>query len=214
MDRGDDPVVATQGIVATQWVPRYSRKRNYISDLGNTACGPFAVPHGTSMYVCSPWHAAMNVSFVVAGMLTAAGAVLLRHAWPRRLATVMLVSWVLIGLGKALVGLVPENTEVGLHLLGALNVPVGSAVIMLFSFALRRTNLMVAAAGMVLGAVGLAGSILSTVGQFAGSSAYAGLGAGGMERVSVYPGLVWALMIGVVMCWYALSGRDVDPAFV
>jgi hypothetical protein len=50
-----------QIVVAAAWHhPPYSWLSNYISDLGNTACGPFKVPHGTPAYVCSPLHSAMN----------------------------------------------------------------------------------------------------------------------------------------------------------
>ena len=38
-----------QPVVASAWSPGYSWLHNYISDLGNTACGSFAVPHGTAM---------------------------------------------------------------------------------------------------------------------------------------------------------------------
>ena len=72
---------AAQGVAATAWHPPYSWSGNYISDLGNTACGPFAVPHGASMYVCSPRHALMNGSFVVLGALFVTGTLLLRGAW-------------------------------------------------------------------------------------------------------------------------------------
>ena len=67
-----------QLIVARAYAGTYSLHDNYISDLGNTACGPFAVPHGVPMDVCSPEHALMNTSFVAIGILTVAGALLLR----------------------------------------------------------------------------------------------------------------------------------------
>src|ERR1700737_1918360 len=71
-------------IVAAAWPRPYSYLHNYISDLGNTACGPFAYSQTTSVYVCSPLHPLMNASFVVVGLLTVAGAVLTWRAWPRR----------------------------------------------------------------------------------------------------------------------------------
>ena len=100
-----------QVVVAAAWHhPPYSWLSNYISDLGNTACGPFKVPHGTPAYVCSPMHSAMNASFIIAGLLTIAGAVLLRRFWPQgRLAMAALVLWVITGLGKFLAGLSPAD---------------------------------------------------------------------------------------------------------
>lgn len=188
-----------QIVAAAAWTRPYSLKNNYISDLGNTACGMFHVPHGTPYYVCSPDHGAMNASFVIFGVLTIAGAVLLRRIWPAgHLAHWVLGLWVLSGLGKIIVGLVPENTHIGLHLLGALNVPLGSVAILLLSLAIRRTSHAVSVIGIVVAVVGLAGSVLSTGGEFSGSSAYLGLGVGGAERLASYPGTLWMLMIGVI----------------
>lgn len=192
-------VLVTQVVVAAGWATPYSWSGNYISDLGNTACGPFAVPHGAAAYVCSPWHAGMNAAFVVSGVLTAAGAVLLRPVWPpRRRVAVAVVLMVIAGLGKIGVGLVPENTDLGLHTLAALNAPLLSIAILLVSSAVAGRQPVFAAAGAVLAAVGLAGAILSGAGQYAGSAAYLGLGVGGMERVANYPGLLWMIIAGVV----------------
>ena len=128
-------------LVAAAWTRPYSLKSNYISDLGNTACGMFHVPHGTPYYVCSPDHGLMNASFALLGVLTIAGALLLRRIWPAgHLASWALALWILSGIGKIIVGLVPENTHIGLHLLGALNVPLGSIAILLLSLAIRRTS--------------------------------------------------------------------------
>jgi hypothetical membrane protein len=188
-----------QIVAAAAWTRPYSLKNNYISDLGNTACGMFHVPHGTPYYVCSPEHGVMNASFAVFGVLTIAGALLLRRIWPAgRLARWALALWILSGLGKIIVGQVPENTHIGLHLLGALNVPLASVAILLLSLAIRRTSRALSTTGIVVAAVGLAGSFLSTAGQYAGSSLYLGLGVGGAERLASYPGTLWMLLIGII----------------
>ncbi len=187
-----------QVVVARAYADPYSLHDNYISDLGNTACGPFAVPHGVSMEVCSPEHALMNTSFVAVGGLTAVGAVLLRPMWPAgRLATTGVALWVLAGLGKIVVGLVPENTDIGLHLLGAFNIPIGSIAILILSIAVRRTAPLVAWLGVVLALLGLIGTVLSTAGQLS-PPLYLGLGVGGSERLGGYPGNLWMLIIGVL----------------
>jgi hypothetical membrane protein len=190
-----------QIVVAAAWHhPPYSWLGNYISDLGNTACGPFKVPHGTPAYVCSPMHSAMNASFIIAGILTIAGAVLLRRFWPRsRGTTVALVLLVITGLGKIFVGLVPENTNIDLHLLAAFNVPVGCVAILLLSLTARQPSRAVSVTGIVLAVVGLAATALSTVAEFASNSSLdLGLRAGGMERLADYPGALWILMIGII----------------
>lgn len=190
---------AAQIIAASAWGSPYSWMNNYISDLGNTACGQFAVPHGTPTYVCSPLHAVMNASFIITGVLAIAGAVLLRRMWPSRpLTTVALVLWVITGLGKIIVGLYPENTNVNLHLVGALNIPVESIAVLLLSLSVLGINRTVGIVGIALAVLGLAGTVLSTAGQFAGPSLYFGLGVGGIERVADYPAAVWKLMIGII----------------
>jgi hypothetical protein len=50
----------------------------------------------------------------------------------------------------------------------------------------------------VAAVIGLAGTIVSTAGQYAGSPAYLGLGAGGAERLASYPGSLWILAAGIV----------------
>ena len=197
---------------AAAWTRPYSLKNNYISDLGNTACGMFHVPHGTPYYVCSPDHGLMNASFAVAGVLTIAGALLLRRIWPAgHLARWALVLWILSGIGKIIVGLVPENTHIGLHLLGALNVPLGSVAILLLSLAIRRTSHTISVIGIMVAAVGLAGSVLSIGGEFAGSSLYLGLGVGGAERLASYPGSLWMLMIGIIAMFSARTWQNFRP---
>jgi hypothetical protein len=66
-------------------------------------------------------------------------------------------SVVITGLGKILVGWSsPENKNVDLHLLGALNIPVGCVAILLLSLSIRQVNRTVASTGTVLAIVGLA----------------------------------------------------------
>jgi hypothetical membrane protein len=86
-------------------------------------------------------HSAMNASFIAAGILTVAGAIWLRGFWPRsRGTTVALILWGITGLGKIGVGLVPENTNISLHLLAAFNVPVGCVAILLLSLPRRQSS--------------------------------------------------------------------------
>ena len=188
-----------QVVVATAWRPAYNWFDNYISDLGNTACGPFTVPHGAPAYVCSPMHAMMNASFVLAGILTIAGTVLLFRFWPRRrMSTIALALLLVAGLGKILVGFAPENGNVALHLLGAMNLPATSVAILLLSITIRHAHTPLAVTGGIVAVVGLVGTVLSTVGQYAGPALYLGVGAGGMERLAGYPSNLWMLLIGIL----------------
>jgi hypothetical membrane protein len=192
-----------QILAAAAWARPYSLTNNYISDLGEHRLRdvPCAARDGLLRVLTRP--CAMNASFAVFGVPTVAGALLLRRIWPTgRLAHWALALWLLSGLGKIIVGLVLENTHIGLHLLGALNVPLGSIAILLLSLAIRRTSHTVSVIGIVVAVVGLVGSFLSTAGEFAGSWLYLGLGVGGTERLASYPGSLWMLWIGLIAMFF------------
>lgn len=175
--------IVAQFVVAAQWRPPYSWWDNYISDLGNTGCGQFM-----ANYVCSPLAGVMNASFIIAGLLTVAGVGLLRSVWPETgMATVGVLLWILAGAGKVLVGVAPENENISLHLIGALNIPLASVAILVLALASRRSGLGVF--GIVVAVVGLAGLALSI---FAPDF----MGVGGAERLAGYPADIWLFVVG------------------
>lgn len=83
------------------WTGHYSMRHDFISDLGAAS--------GSSL------HRLMNGSFVLQGVLIFFGAVLLH----RVLSRIALALLAIAGLGVLVVGLVPEDTNARLHLLGA-----------------------------------------------------------------------------------------------
>jgi hypothetical membrane protein len=170
-----------QAWVALAWTTPFSLLLNFISDLGNTECG--LSNSETHLYVCSPRHALMNVSFVVLGLTIFVGGVLThesrRPGITRQFARAFMV---VAGIGGILVGWFPENENLRLHSLGAgayfLFANVG--LVLLGRSAAggpaRAKGLTIA-----LGVIGIAATILF----FSGS--YFGLGIGGTERLLVYP---------------------------
>lgn len=188
-----------QIVVAASWNPPYEWFNNYISDLGNTACGMFAVPHGTPAFVCSPLHAVMNASFVLSGLLVIAGTGLLWGAWPgRKMTAASQVLWIVSGLGKLGVGLAPENRNIALHTVAALSIPVASAAVLLLSLAILRQRRALALVGLGLFAMALIGTVSSIAAQSAGPALLFGLGVGGMERLASYPANVWLVVLGTI----------------
>lgn len=184
-----------QLVVVAAWPRPYDWANHYISDLGNTVCGPYA-----GLYVCSPLYILMNTSFVLLGITMTAGALLmLRAQLPRN--TFMRLGLgciVLSGLGTVAVGVFPENVGAIFHTIGAfLGLGVGALGIVLFGFGYTHASRFFKLYTIVLGFIALAAFILFVCGV------YAGLGRGGMERLSSYPFTVWLITAGM----YVLHAR-------
>ena len=193
-----------QAVVQSAWTTPYSLSRNYISDLGNTSCGLSEV--GTSLvYVCSPWHAAMNVSFVVFGIGILLGCVLVRDALPAsRLWLTGLALVAVAGPGAILVGVFPEDLNLPYHKLGAgMQFISGNAGLVVVGIAMWRARRWpsLAAGAIVAGAVGLVATGLFVAEQ------YLGLGIGGMERAAAYPLPIWLIAAGICFMPFARGGN-------
>jgi hypothetical membrane protein len=191
-----------QVVVASAWAMPFSVKTRFISDLGNTACGPY--PNSSSVIVCSPWHAAMNASFIVVGITMAAGAILTRRAftagWRRGLAIVLFVA---AGAGVVMVGVYPENENITMHSMGAgINFVGGNLALVLFGLAVQSTSSrrqfkwFSVTAGMV--------GLIAT-GLFAARYDL-GLGPGGIERFAAYTTTTWQIVAGLVVWQQSKSG--------
>lgn len=192
----------TQVVVASAWTMPFSLKTRFISDLGNTACGPY--PNSSSVIVCSPWHAAMNASFIIVGITMAAGAILTRSAftagWRRRVAIVLFVA---AGAGVLMVGVYPENENITMHSIGAgVNFVSGNVALVLFGLAVpstswRRQFMWFSIAAGIVG--------LTATGLFAARYDL-GLGPGGIERFAAYTTTTWQIVAGLVVRRQPQSG--------
>lgn len=183
---------AGQGVAQAAWTAPYSLIDNRISDLGATACGPEL---GT--YICSPMHALMNVTFVVTGALLLIGLLLTRRAWPRRKLTAWGFAFLAVaGAGTILVGLNPENVNLGLHVVGALNIPCGSLGLLLLGLATWESRPGVSKLTLLLAGIGFAGMVGGiAVGVLGGH------GAGLAERLALYPAVLWTALVGGWLTW-------------
>jgi hypothetical membrane protein len=190
------------GQVAAQlaFVPTYSLIDDRISDLGNTACGPWL----TRAYACSPLHDVMNASLLLTGVLLIVGALLTRHAWPRRrLSTWGLVVLALAGAGFVVVGLNPENVNLRLHLLGASNLVLSNLGVLLMGLACWRDSRSRATFSLALAGLGFSGLLLGPV-----LIVLTGHGGGIGERLALYPIVVWLVCVGVALTPQAHRAAD------
>ena len=154
-------------LVAEGSLPSYSVSSQVISDLGVLATAPL-----------------FNASVILLGLLTLAAAYFFHRTHKTLWIT---VPFMLAGIGFVGVGLFPE-TVLGAHALFALLAFVfGNVVAILISFRLRGPLRWLS---IVLGVLGLV-----ALGLFL-SGNDAGIGAGGMERLIVYPVLFWFTALG------------------
>jgi hypothetical membrane protein len=186
----------TQVVVASAWSRPFSLANDYISDLGNTACG--AYPVGVDHLVCSPWHLAMNLSFMTLGVTMIIGAWLTRDAFPAGWVRALAITlFSLAGIGVIVVGIYPENTNNARHVFGAaLNFVAGNVAMVVFGLALAQrssTQRWLIPVSIGAGVLGFTATLLLV------SAHYLGLGVGGMERLAAYPMTVWQMIIGAAL---------------
>jgi len=164
-------------LVRREWTIPYSFARNYVSDLGATV---------------SPWHALMNGSFVLQGLLIAGGALLTWRRWSM-LGRIGMCLLLISGLGVVMVGFVPEDGNGSLHRLGAAFHFLGAGLGMITAGLSARHG----AFRWVSIAVGLA-VLAATVLVGEGSGALIrDVGVGAVERVAAYGIAGWMVIAGV-----------------
>lgn len=198
-----------QLVVESGWRTPYSWAANNISDLGNIHCGTWDASR--PRYVCSPWHDAMNASFVAHGVLLLAGTLLAGACWGRGGAAVTARILMAVNAGGwVLVGLVPADADENVHVLGAL------LIMGLGNLGLLCTGLVpgrslfgrLRAVSLVLAALAVAAA-----GMFF-AQADPGTGLGGLERVAAFGVDAWALVMAVAMLRAARGAGAVTPEAV
>ena len=96
------------------------------------------------------------------------------------------------GAGTILIGLSPENVNVFVHLVGALNIPAGNVAMILLGLAIWRDQRGMAWFSVLAGVVGLLGML---AGPFL--VILTGQGGGLAERIALYPLIIWLIVFGV-----------------
>jgi hypothetical membrane protein len=172
--------------------PPFSWATNNISDLGNVTCGMWDTTRPRE--VCSPWHVVMNSAMIGTGVLLALGIML---TWPvlgRGVSTRAAQLLTLAGAGGyILIGAYPADVNENNHFLAALLIFVLGNVGMLVASLARRSPVLgpMRGASLALALTGLAGTALFW------DQVDLGFGVGGMERVAVFPLLIWTVAVAV-----------------
>ena len=154
-------------IVAEALYPGYSISTNYISDLG---VGPSSLVFNTSIFLL--------------GLLSLIGTYFLYRAYNLKVITILLTFAALASMG---VGIFTENSE-PMHMVVSFFAFLFSGLSAIFSYRLMKHPFSIIV--ILLGGMSLLAMILF-IGNF-----YFGLGVGGMERMIVYPILIWMIGFG------------------
>lgn len=164
--------LAANVVAAVPW--QFSWADSTISDLGRTSAS---------------WHGLMNATLLLTAVLLTVGAVSLLRG---RLARVLLL---LTSLGYALAGLYPVDVNENAHFVGGLLILLsGNASMVFAAYALRdelRPWLWLRDWTLILAAIAIMGTVLFFARQGMG------IGVGGMQRIAVFPLLVWATVVGL-----------------
>ena len=161
----------------------YSVSNNYVSDLG---VGPSAVVFNSSVFIL--------------GLLIALGAFFLGNN--SRFKTIRILLF-LMAVGAMGVGIVTKNFTLGHGAVSSMAFFFGGLSAVTSNRLLKKP---LSLAGVILGAMTIGALALFSIGMVASGSIsstvaydsifYLGLGPGGMERMIVYPSLMWLALFG------------------
>ncbi|MBV9712788.1 MAG: DUF998 domain-containing protein, partial [Ktedonobacteraceae bacterium] len=151
-----------QAIAQAAWTTPYSLFKNYISDLGAVHCRSFTIAVNSNytyhQYVCSPLYKVLDGSSILLGLLIVLGVILLRSIWPpTHLATTGLVLVALYGVGRIVVGFVPEDVNLKLHVVGSAGFLFGNLGSILVGLACWGTTRWKAIVSIGVGVIGTLG---------------------------------------------------------
>ena len=161
----------------------YSVGQQYVSDLGDWNLA------GNSAAI-------YDASIILAGTLLFASAYFIQRGFKNRLFTTLLI---MSGIGMFVVGVVAENIFLPVHEAFTLVALIFGAASAIMSYKFEKSPL--SYVSVILGAVTLLAMVFSL------SGANLGLGKGGMERLVIYPFLLWVLGFGAY-----LIGNSSDTA--
>jgi hypothetical membrane protein len=190
------------------WRTPYSWMANPLSDLGAVRCQRTGSGYPLPRYVCSPLHAVMNGSLVSLGVLLAGGVLLTAPCWGSGIASRgargLLIA---AALGSVLVGLVPEDVHLSVHLLGAvLGIGMGNCGFILAGLIRRASPFgRLRPLTLPLSILAMAATVLLFTGHIPAS------GFGGVQRLADYPLRCWMVIAGIYLLREATQVPHLQP---
>lgn len=171
-------------IVAEAVYPGYSVANNYISDLGPPCSSGASCGSQTSWMI-------FDGSIILMGLtILASGFYIYRYFKWKPAAAFIFMS----GIGALGVGIFNETAPFGLHGIFSLITFLGIGLAAIVAFWLQKPPLSYFSA--ILGLISLVMLILYLPGTGTDFGSYLGIGVGGLERMIVYPVLLWGVAFG------------------
>ena len=196
-------------VAQAAWRAPYSWMVNPLSDLGAVDCQRAGSGYPLSRYVCSPLHGVVNVSVIALGVLLAGGVLLTVSCWGggavSRGARILLIAG---AVGSVMVGLVPEDVNLDLHVLGAFaGIVVGNCGFLLAGLIRRGSPLgRLRPVTLPLSILAMAAAVLLFTGSIPAGDF------GGVERLAVFPLRCWLLIAGIFLLREAARSAGAGPA--
>jgi hypothetical membrane protein len=169
-------------LLAEALYPGYSISGNYISDLGAYCNGTF--PAAGVCVIYQPTSSIFNSSVFLLGVLLVVAAYVFWRPLGMKVFSILIL---LTGIGAMGVGVFPETYPIAHE--------ITSDIAFIFAglsaiWGYRLTKAPMSYFSVILGVVNLVAIVLFT------ANVLFGLGVGGMERMIVYPVVVWAIGLG------------------
>jgi hypothetical membrane protein len=162
--------------------PGYSISGNYISDLGATCNGIF--PNAGVCVIHQPTANIFNSSVILLGVLLVIAAYVFWRSLGWKIFAILVL---LTGIGAMGVGVFPETAPVA-HEITSDIAFIFAGISAIWGY--RLTKAPMSYFSVILGVVSLVAIVLFT------ANVLFGLGVGGMERMIVYPVILWAVGFG------------------
>jgi len=168
-------------VVSEAIYPGYNVGQQIMSDLGDWSLAGNAA-------------AIFDVSIVLLGILTVAGAYFIQRGFQNRLFPSLLV---ITGILAVIVGVIAENVFLSVHTIvaGFFFWFAAASTIMSYKFEKPPLSYLF----VILGAIILLAIVLFSLGNSVNSIFFLDLGIGGMQRFIVYPFLLWLLGLGAYL---------------
>jgi hypothetical membrane protein len=196
-------------VAQAAWRTPYSWMVNPLSDLGAVHCQRAGSGYPLPRYVCSPLHGVVNASVIALGVLLAGGVLLTASCWGgsavSRGARILLI----VGaVGSVMVGLVPEDVNLSLHVLGAfVGMVVGNCGFLLAGLIRRSSPLgRLRPVTLPLSILAVTAAVLLFTGGIPAGDF------GGVERLAVFPLRCWMLIAGIFLLREAARSAGAGPA--